>query len=87
MSPYAEKVRLGLGLRGHRVALDADPDRHAQAGPHRAHGRLPPRADVPTRRAELYCDSKTILRTLERSHPDSNLFPTRDEATIWGLSR
>jgi len=86
MSPYAEKVRLGLGLKDlawRSVQIPVvmpKPDLTELTGGYRRTPTLQLGAD-------LYCDTKIILRTLERLCPQPSLFPTGDEATTWGLSR
>lgn len=86
MSPYAEKVRLMLGLKGlawRSVRLPVvmpRPDYTELTGGYRR---------VPTLQigADLYCDSKLCAQTLERLHPEPSLFPDGNEAAVWGLSR
>jgi len=67
-SPYAEKVRLGLGLKGLAWAsveipvIMPKPDLTALTGGYRKTPVLQIGADV-------YCDSQLIMRELERRHP------------------
>ena len=74
-SPYAEKVRLGLGLKGLAWAsveipvIMPKPDLTALTGGYR-------KTPVLQIGADLYCDSQLIMRELERRHPSPRpLFP------------
>jgi len=86
MSPYAEKVRLMFGLKGlawRSVQIPIvmpKPDLTELTGGYRRTPTLQIGADI-------YCDTKVIARTLERRHPQPSLFPTGDDASVWGLAR
>ncbi len=85
ISPYSEKVRLALGLKGlswRSVQIPIvmpKPDLTELTGGYR-------RTPVMQIGADIYCDTKACARVLERLHPEPSLFPTADEATVWGLS-
>ena len=74
ISPYSEKVRLGLGLKGLAwasvdiPAIMPKPDLTALTGGYR-------KTPVLQIGADLYCDSQLILRELERRHPSPSLYP------------
>lgn len=86
MSPYAEKIRLALGLKGL-------PWRSVQIP------IVMPKSDLteltggyrrtPTLQlgADLYCDTKVIARALERIQPSPTLYPDGTAAILPGLSR
>lgn len=82
MSPYSEKIRLALGLKGiawHSVIISPTiprPNLTPMTGGYR-------RTPVMQVGADIYCDTQLILRTLERLHPQPSLFPgqTQGEAT------
>jgi glutathione S-transferase len=86
ISPYAEKVRLALGLKGlawRSVQIPVvmpKPDLTELTGGYR-------RTPVLQIGADIYCDTKACVRVLERLHPEPSLFPHGDPATVWGLSR
>jgi len=86
MSPYAEKVRLALGLKGlawRSVQIPIvmpKPDLIELTGGYR-------RTPVLQLGADIYCDTKACMRLLQRLQPEPSLFPGGDEATVWGLSR
>ena len=73
-SPYAEKVRLGLGLKGLAWAsveipvIMPKPDLTALTGGYR-------KTPVLQIGADLYCDSQLIMRELERRHPSPSFYP------------
>src|SRR5580704_17025422 len=73
-SPYAEKVRLGLGLKGLAWAsveipvIMPKPDLTALTGGYR-------KTPVLQIGADLYCDSQLIVRELERRHPSPSFYP------------
>lgn len=89
-SPFAEKVRLALGLKGLEyasVTIPAwmpKPDLLPLTGGYR-------RTPVMQVGAEVYCDTRLILRVLERMHPDPSLFPGGTEALAttlgWGIEK
>ena len=73
-SPYAEKVRLGLGLKGLAWAsveipvIMPKPDLTALTGGYR-------KTPVLQIGADIYCDSQLIMRELERRHPSPSFYP------------
>jgi glutathione S-transferase len=73
-SPYAEKVRLGLGLKGLAWAsveipvIMPKPDLTALTGGYR-------KTPVLQIGADIYCDSQLIMRELERRHPTPSFYP------------
>jgi glutathione S-transferase len=74
ISPYAEKVRLGLGLKGLAWAsveipvIMPKPDLTALTGGYR-------KTPVLQIGADIYCDSQLIMRELERRHPSPSFYP------------
>lgn len=74
ISPYSEKVRLGLGLKGLAWAsveipvIMPKPDLTALTGGYR-------KAPVLQIGADIYCDSQLIMRELERRHPSPGFYP------------
>jgi glutathione S-transferase len=74
ISPYSEKVRLGLGLKGLAWAsveipvIMPKPDLTALTGGYR-------KAPVLQIGADIYCDSQLIMRELERRHPSPSFYP------------
>ena len=74
ISPYSEKVRLGLGLKGLAWAsveipiIMPKPDLTALTGGYR-------KAPVLQIGADIYCDSQLIMRELERRHPTPSFYP------------
>ncbi len=88
VSPYAEKARLMMGLkqlRWHSVQIPMvmpKPDLTALTGGF----RLTPVLQVG---ADIYCDTKTIARRLEREQPSPTLYPSGESAVqravaFWG---
>ena len=85
-SPVSEKVRVALGIKKLAWRLVEIP-------------RVPPKPDVMPltggyRRtpvlqigADIYCDSKCILRELHRRHPKPDFFPGNSEGATWALGR
>ena len=75
-SPYAEKVRLGFGLKGLAWAsvelpqIMPKPNLTALTGGYR-------KTPVLQIGADIYCDSQLIMRELERRYPSSDLLPRR----------
>ncbi len=73
-SPYSEKVRLGLGLKGLAWAsveipvIMPKPDLTALTGGYR-------KTPVLQIGADIYCDSQLIMRELERRHPTQSFYP------------
>ena len=74
-SPYAEKVRTGLGLKGLAWAsvelpqIMPKPNLTALTGGYR-------KTPVLQIGADIYCDSQLIMRELERRHPTPSFYPT-----------
>jgi len=74
-SPYSEKVRLGLGLKGLSWAsveipvIMPKPNLTALTGGYR-------KTPVMQIGADIYCDSQLIMRELERRHPSPSFYPT-----------
>jgi glutathione S-transferase len=74
-SPYSEKVRLGLGLKGLSwasvdiPAIMPKPNLTVLTGGYR-------KTPVLQIGADIYCDSQLIMRELERQHPSPSLYPT-----------
>jgi glutathione S-transferase len=74
-SPYSEKVRLGLGLKGLSWAsveipvIMPKPNLTALTGGYR-------KTPVLQIGADIYCDSQLIMRELERRHPSPSFYPT-----------
>ena len=89
-SPYAEKVRLALGLKAlayHSVTIPTwmpKPDLLPLTGGYR-------RTPVLQVGADIYCDTLIILRQIERMQPSPSLFPggSEDLATTlgWGIEK
>jgi len=84
MSPYAEKVRVALGLKGltwHSVQVPVvmpKPELTALTGGYRKTPVLQIGADV-------YCDTTAILRVLEQRYPTPSLYPVAAAATVRAL--
>jgi glutathione S-transferase len=84
-SPFTEKVRLALGLKGlawrsvEQPTIMPKPELLPLTGGYR---KIP----VMQIGADVYCDSQCILRELERLHPAPSLTPDGAHATHWGLS-
>src|SRR5471030_805926 len=74
ISPYSEKIRLGLGLKGLAWAsvetpvIMPKPDLTALTGGYR-------KAPVLQIGADIYCDSQLIMRELERRYPTPSFYP------------
>jgi glutathione S-transferase len=74
ISPYSEKVRVGLGLKGlawgsvEIPVIMPKPDLTALTGGYR-------KAPVLQIGADIYCDSQLIMRELERRHPTPSFYP------------
>jgi len=85
ISPYAEKIRLIMGLkqlawRSVQIPLVMPkPDLTALTGGY----RLTPVLQIG---ADIYCDTKSIARRLERERPAPSLFPVAAAATNRGLA-
>ena len=80
-SPYSEKVRLGLGLKGLAWAsveipvIMPKPDLTALTGGYR-------KTPVLQIGADIYCDSQLIMRELERRHPSPGFYPEIGRAHV-----
>jgi len=74
LSPFSEKVRLALGLKGlsyHSVTIPVwmpKPDLLPLTGGYR-------RAPVMQVGSDVYCDTLLILRAIERMHPEPSFYP------------
>src|SRR5271157_339233 len=86
-SPYSEKVRLGLGLKGLAWAsveipvIMPKPDLTALTGGYR-------KTPVLQIGADIYCDTQLIMREIERRHPSPSFYPagsagTQDALAWW----
>lgn len=86
LSPYAEKIRLAFGLKGLRwrsvqiPIVMPKPDLTELTGGYRRTPTLQLGADV-------YCDTKSIARALERWSPTPTLYPEGSEALLPAVSR
>ena len=86
ISPYSEKVRIGLGLKGLAWAsveipvIMPKPNLTALTGGYR-------KTPVLQIGADIYCDSQLIMRELERRHPSPSFYPagrgTADALAWW----
>ena len=85
-SPFAEKIRMALGMKGLRwQSVDIPmvmpkPDLTALTGGYR-------KTPVMQIGADIYCDTQCIARELERRYPHPTLFPKNSEALAVALSR
>ena len=85
-SPVAEKVRVGLGLKGlswrsvEIPRLPPKPELMPLTGGYR-------RTPVMQIGADIYCDSQCILREIDRRHPEPTFFPGGGYGMPWALSR
>src|SRR5579863_5380145 len=88
-SPYSEKVRLGLGLKGVAWAsveipvIMPKPDLTALTGGYR-------KTPVLQIGADIYCDSQLIMRELERLHPIPSFYPAGHgaaDALAWWVEK
>ncbi len=74
LSPYSEKVRLGLGLKGlsyHSVTVPVwmpKPDLMPLTGGYR-------RTPVIQVGSDIYCDTPLILQVIDRMHPKPSFYP------------
>lgn len=85
-SPVAEKVRVGLGIKGlawRSVEIPRIPPKPMLVKLTGGYRRTP----VMQIGADIYCDSQAILRELERRHPSPSFFPDDNTGLLWGLSR
>jgi glutathione S-transferase len=84
-SPYAEKVRLALGLKGldwGSVDVAVMPPRPLLDPLTGGYRRIP----VLQVGADIYCDTHAILPALERLHPEPSLYPGLAPALAEGLT-
>jgi glutathione S-transferase len=85
LSPYAEKIRLIMGFKGlawksvQIPMVMPKPDLTCLTGGYR-------KTPVLQIGADIYCDTKTIARALERVRPQPTLYPPNTEATERALS-
>jgi glutathione S-transferase len=86
LSPFAEKIRLALGLKGlawrsvQTPMVMPKPDHVELTGGYR-------RVPVLQVGADIYCDTHCIARVLDRLHPEPALSPKGLETIEHGLSR
>jgi glutathione S-transferase len=84
-SPFSEKVRLTLGLKGlawravEQPSIMPKPELVPLTGGYR---KIP----VMQIGADVYCDSQCILRELERRHPTPTLYPDGNVAGGWAFA-
>jgi glutathione S-transferase len=84
-SPFTEKVRLTLGLKGlswravEQPSIMPKPELTPLTGGYR---KIP----VMQIGADVYCDSQCILRELERRQPTPSLYPDGGVATGWAFA-
>ena len=84
LSPFSEKIRLALGLKGldwRSVKVEAVPPRPLLDALTGGYRRLP----VLQVGADVYCDTQVIFRALERMAPEPTLYP-RGEGIAKALS-
>src|SRR5215470_10128128 len=80
ISPYSEKVRTGLGLKGLAWAsvelpvIMPKPNLTALTGGYR-------KTPVLQIGADIYCDSQLIMRELERRYPTPSFYPATAQPT------
>lgn len=85
-SPVAEKVRVGLGLKGlpwrsvEIPRIPPKPDLMPLTGGFR-------RTPVMQIGADIYCDSQCILREIDRRYPEPTFYPGGGYGMPWALSR
>lgn len=85
-SPVAEKVRVGLGIKGldwQSVEIPRLPPKPMLTPLTGGYRRTP----VLQIGADIYCDSQCILRALERHHPTPTFFPGGAHGMALGVSR
>lgn len=85
-SPVAEKVRVGLGIKGlawRDVEIPRLPPKPLLTPLTGGYRRTP----VMQIGADIFCDSQCILRELERRHPAPTFFPGGADGLAWALSR
>ncbi len=85
VSPYAEKIRLAMGLKGlawrsvHIPMVAPKPDLTALTGGY----RLTPVLQIG---ADIYCDTRRIVAVLEERKPEPSVYPAGQVARTQGLS-
>jgi len=85
LSPFSEKVRLALGLKGlsyRSVTIPVwmpKPDLLPLTGGYR-------RAPVMQVGADIYCDTLLILQAIERMHPEPSLYPGNSAGLVSAVS-
>jgi glutathione S-transferase len=85
-SPVAEKVRVGLGIKGlawTSVEIPRIPPKPLLVALTGGYRRTP----VMQIGADIYCDSQCILRAIERRHPAPTFYPGGAEGMAWGVGR
>ncbi|UCE30857.1 MAG: glutathione S-transferase family protein, partial [Burkholderiales bacterium] len=85
LSPFSEKVRTTLGLKGlswHAVEVAPLPPRPLLAALTGGYRRIP----VLQIGADVYCDTNLILPALERLNPDPSIYPNGCEGLARGLA-
>jgi len=84
-SPVSEKVRVIFGMKGlhwRSVIIPRLPPR-PNLTPLTGGYRLTPVMQIG---ADIYCDTHSIIRQLERSHPHPTLFPGGAHGMAWGVA-
>ena len=85
LSPFSEKVRLALGLKGlawRSVEIPPAPPRPLLVPMTGGYRRTP----VMQIGADIYCDTNIILPTLERLQPEPALYPRGSDGLVKALS-
>ena len=85
-SPVSEKVRVVLGIKGlawKSVLIPRLPPK-PNLMPLTGGYRLTPVMQIG---ADIYCDTKCIIRELERRFPSPTLFPGGAEGMVWGVGQ
>ncbi len=85
-SPVAEKVRVGLGIKGlawSSVEIPRIPPKPLLMPLTGGYRRTP----VMQIGADIYCDSQCILREIERREPLPSFYPGGANGMAWGVSR
>ncbi|MEJ8858535.1 glutathione S-transferase family protein [Variovorax robiniae] len=85
LSPFSEKVRVTLGLKGlawRSVDIAPMPPRPLLESLTGGYRRVP----VMQIGADIFCDTNIILPTLERLHPSPSLYPAGCEGVARGLA-
>lgn len=89
-SPYAEKVRLALGLKGLEYRAVIVPSWMPKPGLTPLTGGYR-RTPIMQCGADVYCDTLLILEEIERRHPTPTLFPDGAQALAtalgWGIEK